>query len=155
MRHFITSILVACLSVSCAVAAVDSPVYEAWSSGRAIVIVINADQTSHSEQYADWSYYLNAFAEEGGDAYLFSHLEETDVIDMPEQMQTPYALLFFKKGKPSYLSSAPILEPQVYDFVHAVYSGGVVEPHLHQFAPSEVDVVWRAADSKFFVTNMP
>lgn len=154
MRRLIASILVAWLSASCAVAAVDSPIYTAWNSDKAIVIVINADQTSSSETYADWSYYLNAFSEEHSGTYLFAHLEEADVMDIPEEMKKPYTLLFFKKGQPSYITSTPVLEPQTYEFVHAVYSGDVVESHLRQFAPSEVKVTWGAADRKFVVTPL-
>ncbi|MFK5915792.1 MAG: hypothetical protein QM484_15605 [Woeseiaceae bacterium] len=107
----------------------------------------SANEKSKSEQYADWSHYLNEFSSEVGKNYTF-HKLSTDklksIILNGEKFKENYSMIFMKKGKPSYFYGGPIVEPQVYKFVQLTYSGKPIKPkHLNQFSPEEVNIKFK------------
>lgn len=116
-------------------------------SGKSVVLIINANEKSKSEQYADWSHYLNEFSSGAGKDYVFYKLSSDklkDVILNGEKFKESYSMIFMNKGNSSYFYSGPILEPQVYKFVHLSYSGKPIKPkHLSQFAPEKVNIKFK------------
>lgn len=116
-------------------------------SGKSVVLIINANEKSKSEQYADWSHYLNEFSSKVANNYVF-HKLSTDklknIILDSEKFKENYSMIFMKKGKPSYFYSGPIVEPQVYKFVQLSYSGKPIKPeYLKQFAPEEIKLEFK------------
>jgi len=119
-------------------------------SGKSVVLIINADEKSKSEQYADWSHYLNEFSSDVGDNYVF-HKISTDklnkIILNGEKFKENYSMIFMKKGKPSYFYRGPIVASQVYKFIHLSYSGKPIKPkYLKQFSPEEVKIKFKKCD---------
>lgn len=139
--YFLVFFLVSSVQSACANQAVS--VQDALRQGKSVVIVINAKEGDQGERYADWSYYVNAFAESVGDGYVFYKLDTAELGDLMEGAQThnkAYSMIFMKKGKASYFYSAAVVEPQVYEFIRLSYAGESVPKHLQQFSP-EVMVV--------------
>lgn len=119
-------------------------------SGKSVVLIINADEKSKSEQYADWSHYLNEFSSKVAKEYVFHKMSGSKlkkIILNGEKFKENYSMLFMKKGKPSYFYSGPIVEPQVYKFVQLTYSGKSIKPkYLNQFSPEEVNIEFIKCD---------
>lgn len=118
--------------------------------GKSVVLIINADEKSKSEQYADWSHYLNEFSSEVGNNYVYHKISTTklnEIILNGEKFKENYSMIFMKKGKPSYFYSGPIVEPQVYKFVKLTYLGKPIKPkYLNQFSPEEVKIEFKKCD---------
>ncbi len=122
----------------------DNQLERELESGKAIVLIINAVVKKDSEQYADWSHYLNQFSSDVGKNYVF-HKLSTDKLNKTvlnaDKFNNNYSMIFMKKGKPSYFYKGPIVEPQVYKFVQLMYSGKLIKPkYLKQFSPKEVNI---------------
>jgi len=116
-------------------------------AGKAVVLIINALEKSKSEQYADWSHYLNEFSSKVGKNYVF-HKVSTEklnkIIVNADKFTKSYSMIFMKKGKPQYFYSGPIVEPQVYKFVQLSFSDKPIKPkYLNQFSPEEVNVEFK------------
>ncbi|MCG8517331.1 MAG: hypothetical protein MI794_05015 [Pseudomonadales bacterium] len=145
LRSLITLGL-ALLTSACAQAdTAHTPLAEAWSAGKAIVVTIDATPSDTDETYGDFAYYLNDFATNAGDDWAFFELDSQQTNpDIPIELNVtapPYSVLFMKAGAPQgYLYPGPILEPQVYDFVQRQFEGKEVPEYLYQFAPDEVQV---------------
>lgn len=155
-----------CLVVICMLGFACSPegksenpeIYRQWSDGKAIVVIINADENSDSEHYADWSHYLNEFAEQAGPEFVFHKLAAQaggksweSPVKLEKMNAQPYSILFFKKGEPAYFYQGAIVESQVYRFVRLRYSNDDIPEFLHQFSPEEITVTW---DTKAKVFNV-
>ncbi len=142
-NNFKNIIFLLLLFVSSAVHAEHEFVKE-LETGKTVVFIINADEKSKSEQYADWSHYLNEFSSEVADSFVFhkiSGVELKKIIKNANNFKENYSMLFMKKGKPSYFYSGPILEPQVYKFVKLKYLNKPIKPkYLNQFSPDEVKI---------------
>lgn len=128
----------------------DHEFVEDLESGKSVVLIINADEKSKSEQYADWSHYLNEFSSDVGNNYVFhkiSNVKLNKMILNGEKYKENYSMIFMKKGKPSYFYSGPIVEPQVYKFVKLTYLGKPIKPkYLNQFSPEEVKIEFKKCD---------
>lgn len=128
----------------------DYKIKKELESGKSVVLIINADEKSESEQYADWSHYLNEFSSEVGNNYFFHKISTAKlnkIILKGEKFKENYSMVFMKKGKPSYFYSGPILEPQVYKFVKLTYLGKPIKPkYLNQFSPKEVKIELKKCD---------
>jgi len=121
---------------------------EELNAGKTIVFIIDAAENRQSEQYADWSHYLNQFSSNNAKTYAF-HKISTDklkhLIHNSDKFITPYSTIFMKKGKPSYFHEGPVVEPQVYRFIALTYAGKPVKPeYLLQFAPDEVSIKFKS-----------
>ena len=145
------------VSLSLVFASIAVPVYADQKSliksdlrnGKAVVLIINGKENQESEQYADWSYYLNDFANTVGDEYVFHKLNTTSLMNLIESAKSytkAYSMIFMKQGKNTYFYNGPIVEPQVYEYVQLNYSSQTVPKHLHQFAPEAVVVQFRHCD---------
>ena len=128
----------------------DHEFIEELELGKSVVLIINADEKSKSEQYADWSHYLNEFSSEVGNNYVYHKISTTKlnkIILNGEKFKENYSMIFMKKGKPSYFYSGPIVEPQVYKFVKLTYLGKPIKPkYLNQFSPEEVKIEFKKCD---------
>ena len=116
-------------------------------SGKAVVLIINAVVKPESEQYADWSNYLNQFSSDVGKGYVFHKLSMdklNKLVINADKFNKNYSMIFMKKGKPSYFYKGPIVEPQVYKFVQLTYSGKPIKPkYLNQFSPKKVSIKFK------------
>lgn len=132
-----------------------NPLAQAWSSGKSVVVTIDAIPDNTSEAYGDFAYYLNGFSASVDDNWAFfnqdtrhpqSKLPITVNVEAP-----PYSVLFMKDNK-GYLYPGPILEPQVYDVVRRIFEGQDIPDYLYQFMPDEV-AVEAAANGEEFLIN--
>jgi len=116
-------------------------------AGKAVVLIINAAENSKSELYADWSYNLNQFSSEVGDAYVFHKISKNKLNKLiydSTKYSNSYSMFFMKKGHPSYFYDGPIVESQVYKFMNLTYQGKPIKPdYLTQFSPDEVVVKFK------------
>lgn len=60
----------------------DHEFVEDLESGKSVVLIINADEKSKSEQYADWSHYLNEFSSDVGNNYVFHKISNVKLNKM-------------------------------------------------------------------------
>ena len=109
-------------------------------AGKVVVVIINAAEHRGSEQYADWSYYLNEFAASTGDEFAFHKIVTDDgsLESCPPAYREPYSTIFMRRGERSFVYPGPILEPQVYEYVRRAYSGEPIPSEVLAFAPEEV-----------------
>lgn len=116
-------------------------------TNTSIFLIINSEGDSESEQYADWSHYLNQFASEAGKSFVFHKVTTDDLkkfVHDPNKYTNDFSMIFLKNGKPTFFYNGPILEPQVYKFVELTYLGKPIKPeYLTQFAPQEVIIKLR------------
>ncbi len=126
-------------------------IHQQWANDMAIAVIVNIDGNSTSEQYADWSHYLNEFAQEVGSEFVFYKLREINV-KFKTIKPEPYSILFFKKGQPAYFYQGAITEPQVYQFIRLRYSNEDIPGFLHQFSPTQVSAAWDDTSKAFVVT---
>ena len=128
-------------------ACADNTFEKELASGKSIVLIINADLKSKSEQYADWSHYLNQFSSNVGKDFVFHHISKNminELVKNGDRFNKSYSMIFIKKGKPSYFYEGPIVEPQVYKYVKLSYSGKPIKPkYLNQFSPDKVNVEFK------------
>lgn len=114
------------------------------ASGVAVVLIINANEDANSEQYADWSHYLNQFSIKVGNKYIFHKVSSkglNKLIVSQKEFYEEYSMIFIKKGQPTYFNQGAILEPQVYEFVKLSYAGKPIEPkYLEQFSPKKLNI---------------
>ena len=130
-------------------------IYQQWSDGKAIVVIVDANEDSDSEHYADWSHYLNEFAEQAGPEFVFHKLAAQageSPVNLEKLKAQPYSILFFKQDEPAYFYQGAIVEPQVYRFVRLRYSNADIPEFLHQFSPEEITVTWDAKAKVFNVS---
>ena len=131
------------LSLSCSSSAIaDINLKKEIASGVAIVLVINANEKDESEQYADWSHYLNQFGKDVGTSYVFHKVSSPQLDKLivgKKEYHEKYSMIFIKKNKPTYFNKGAILEPQIYEYMKLKYEGKTISPeHLNQFSPSEI-----------------
>ena len=148
LRQKLISLFIAISSISFSVSVfADQNLKNELDAGKAIVLVINAIAEPETEQYADWSHYLNQFSSKAGETFVF-HKTTTrklkDQIYGAEKFSTNHSMIFMKKGKPSYFYNGPIVEPQVYQFVYLTYQEKPVKPeYLKQFAPQVITIKFK------------
>ncbi len=147
LRSSITLSLALLISACASANTSSQSMAEAWASGKAIVVILNASPNQTDETYGDFAYYLNDFAASAGDNWAFFTLNtQPPSPELPIELHlatTPYSVLFVKQGAPqAYLYPGPILEPQVYEFVQRQFEGRDIPDYLYQFSPDEVQVNW-------------
>jgi len=122
------------------------------ASGVGVVLVINANENDKSEQYADWSHYLNQFSKDVGKNYIFhkiSSVQLDKIIANKKEYHEEYSMIFLKKNMPSYFNKGAILEPQVYEFIRLLYAGKPIKPdHLNQFSPVEIKIKFKKCSKR-------
>lgn len=136
-------LIILLLTITSAEAGIKDKICFAYRSGKEIVLIINAKLSTEDEQYADWSYYLNDFSTHNGKNYSFFKIDLVAlgvIVDNALQFNNDYSTLFIKKGKDSLFYKGPIVEPQVYKYVHLKYSEKQIPGYLKQFAPDVVNV---------------
>ena len=115
-------------------------------NGKVVVLIINSMEDQESEQYADWSYYLNSFAASVGDKYSFHKLNTKSLLDLIEganAYKKAYSMIFMKQKNGAYFYNGPILEPQVYEYIQLAYSEKIIPKHLNSFAPEKVVIQFK------------
>ena len=110
------------------------------AADKVVVVIVNADETSDSEQYADWSHYLNEFAASVSDGFAFHKVttDEGSLKSCPPGYREPYSMIFMRRGGNSFVYEGPILEPQVYEYVRRAYRGEPIPGEIRAFRPDEV-----------------
>jgi hypothetical protein len=133
---------------ACAVQTCDSD----YDSGKTVVYIINADENATSEQYADWSHYLNEFSASQGKDYVFKKVTSQKlegIFENAAAYKKPYSMIFIKKGRPNLFHEGAIVEPQVYQYVYLFLQGKPVDPpYLAQFSPDEIKLQFKTCNHK-------
>ena len=110
-----------------------------YETGQAILLYHFDPQATHSEAYADWSAYLKDFKHTEGKAF---YIQAIDTAILPTLINKTELIndfsLFIKKGLPSYLYPAVILEPQIYQAVAHKYIKQPLTKQDHAFLPEQV-----------------
>ncbi|GAL02111.1 hypothetical protein JCM19237_5004 [Photobacterium aphoticum] len=105
---------------------------QAYQRGDSVVVLGEAP-VDDSEWYADWSAYLNeAIATYGESVRVVS------AQSVPNFLVDQYSVLMGQRAKPSYVLEE-VVEPQVYTYVHAVYTGEAIPEEVKAFKPQHVD----------------
>lgn len=127
-----------------------NPFDKELNAGKAIVFIIDGAENTQSEQYADWSHYLNQFSSDNTKTYVFHKISKDKlkgIIHNADKYNTPYSMIFMKNGKPDYFYEGPVIEPQIYRFIELTYEGKPVKPeYLLQYAPDKVSIKFKKCD---------
>lgn len=111
--------------------------------GKVVVVYRMSNEELDSEQYADWSAYLNEFALSRSKRFVFhpadkefdALLEKNDIT-----VEDDYTV-FMKRGGVTYYYDGVILEPMVYVSVEKSYSGQVVTDMDKAFLPTPIELL--------------
>ncbi len=115
-------------------------------NGKIIVLIINSTKNQESEQYADWSYYLNNFAGSVSDKYSFHKLDTKSLMNLMKganAYKKAYSMIFMKQKNSTYFYNGPILEPQVYEYIQLAYSKKTIPEYLNSFSPEKIIIQFR------------
>ncbi len=111
-------------------------------NGKGIIVYQMTNNDRSSEQYADWSSYLNEFTSSKTPdyvAYASSEKLNAKLLNKQANVAGSYTL-FFKKGKPTYFYEGVIVEAMVYMAVDNIYSNGTPSPMFQAFLPDVLEV---------------
>ena len=109
--------------------------------GKTVIVYQMKNMDTTTEQYADWSAYLNDFMKEKSDNYkAFSANKafNTKLSKIKINTDNSYTV-FFKKGKPTYYYDDVIVEPMVYIAIDNKYSGKKLSAMDNAFLPEVID----------------
>jgi len=118
-----------------------SSIDESIMQGKTVIVYQMKNMDKTTEQYADWSAYLNDFMKEKSDNYkAFSANKafNTKLSKIKINTDNSYTV-FFKKGKPTYYYDDVIVEPMVYIAIDNKYSGKKLSAMDNAFLPEVID----------------
>lgn len=110
--------------------------------GKVVVVYQMSNQGSDTEQYADWSAYLNDFSAHRKEQYRFHASDEVFNRFLTQNgvdTRSDYTV-FLKKGSDSYFYNGVIVEPMVYSAVDKVYSSKPLTDMDRAFIPDVLDI---------------
>lgn len=102
-----------------------SNIAKSIKQGKTVIVYQMKNRDETSEQYADWSAYLNSFMKEKATsykAYSTNKAFNTELSKIKISTDSSYTI-FFKQGKPTYYYNDVIIEPMVYIAIDNQYSG--------------------------------
>lgn len=118
-------------------------VLQELEQGRVVVVYRMSNSERDSEQYADWSAYLNDFASSNGSQYTF-HPSDKGFDDFLKgngaDVGEDYTV-FMKKGYPTYYYDGVILESMIYTSVDNAYSKKPLTDMDRAFLPEAIHIV--------------
>lgn len=112
-----------------------------YSAGYGVVLFSYSNNIETTEAYADWASYLNDFKESNEGRWHFERVQQNDLgginlDNTPHLNSLSEFTVFLKKGKPVYIYSDLIVEPQVYISVKHAYDGVSLSDEDKAFLPS-------------------
>jgi len=118
-----------------------SSIEESIKQGKTVIVyqIKNMDKTT--EQYADWSAYLNDFMKEKVDnykAYSANKAFNTKLSKNKINTDSSYTV-FMKQGKPTYYYDDVIVEPMVYIAIDNKYSDKKLSAMDNAFLPNSIN----------------
>lgn len=111
--------------------------------GKVVVVYRMSNGEQDSEQYADWSAYLNDFASSKGTQYTF-HSSDNGVEQFLKKNGADVGAdytVFMKKGYPTYYYDGVILESMIYTSVDNAYSKKPLADMDRAFLPEAIHIV--------------
>ena len=110
--------------------------------GKVVVVYHMVNGEQDSEQYADWSAYLNEFASSKGKQYTFHPSDKVfdDFLEKQDIDARESYTVFMKKGDATYYYDGVIVELMVYTSVDNVYSKKPLTDMDKAFLPKAVNV---------------
>ena len=119
-----------------------SKIKKELNEGKTVIVyqMVNKDKTT--EQYADWSAYLNDFSASKSKTYNFHETNKTLNAKLSKKQAniSDSYTLFLKKGKSSYFYDGVILEAMVYMAVENSYANKTLSPMDQAFLPDEIAI---------------
>jgi len=117
-----------------------SSIDKSIKQGKTVIVyqMKNIDKTT--EQYADWSAYLNDFMKEKANsykAYSANKAFNTKLSKIKTNTDRSYTV-FLKREKPTYYYDDVIVEPSVYDAVDNQYSDKELSAMNNAFLPDVI-----------------
>jgi len=112
------------------------------SNGKIVVVYQMLNDDTASEQYADWAYYLNEFAESNTPQYQFYAADAAlnDRLAENNLAITDSYTLFLKKHEASFYYQGVLVESPTYLAIKTYYAGEELTPMHHAFMPEEVTI---------------
>ncbi len=95
-----------------------------------------------SEQYADWSAYLNNFTENRMNTYAVHKADKKfneKLLSLNIDSDGNYSV-FIKQGKATYYYNDVVLEPMIYMAIDNAYSGKQLSPMDKAFLPDAINL---------------
>ncbi len=124
-----------------AVSMAPAGVYEAYHAGQS-VLLFHVAAAIESEAYFDWYSTFSDFHKSQGKGFYFQQLDPAYLPQfLPNLEDIKEFSIFLKKGRPAYLYSGIILEPQVYQAVVNVYAGNELSDIDRVFLPQQVNLL--------------
>ena len=119
-----------------------SKIQKELNEGKTVVIyqMLNKDKTS--EQYADWSAYLNDYSASKAKTHTFHETNKrlNETLAKKQINSSDSYTLFLKKGKTSYFYEGTIVESMVYIAVDKSYTNKTLSPMDQAFIPDEITI---------------
>ncbi|RDH85976.1 MAG: hypothetical protein DIZ80_00440 [endosymbiont of Galathealinum brachiosum] len=108
--------------------------------GKIVIVyqIKNTDKTS--EQYADWSAYLNDFTDNKANIYVVHNTSKAfnkKLSSLNINIDGNYSV-FIKQGKATYYYDSVILEPMIYIAIDNAFSGKQLSPTDKAFLPEAI-----------------
>jgi len=122
--------------------AVLDTVRQELEQGKVVVVYHMVNGEQDSEQYADWSAYLNEFASSKGKLYTFHPSDKgfDDFLKKHGADASGSYTVFMKKGDSTYYYDGAIVELMVYTSVDNVYSKKPLTDMDKAFLPEAVNI---------------
>ncbi|MCW8935351.1 MAG: hypothetical protein OQK98_11560 [Gammaproteobacteria bacterium] len=118
-----------------------SSIDESIKQGKTVIVYQMNNMDKTSEQYADWSAYLNSFMEEKANTYKVYSANKafnTKLSKIKIDTGSSYTI-FLKQGKPTYYYDDVIVEPMVYIAVDNQYSAKKLSAMDTAFLPDVIN----------------
>lgn len=112
-------------------------VYDAYQSGKSVILFSYNEKDKNTEAFADWEAYLIDFKQGNGHNYIYIKVGAEALGDINPK-PTEFTL-FLKKDFPIYYYDSFIVEPQVYHAVHKVYTSIPLEDVDRAFLPENIE----------------
>lgn len=118
-----------------------STIHQQLTQGKIVVVYQMQNDDKSSEQYADWSSYLNDFSAMHVGNYRVYETNNAlnQIIDSKQFDVNESYTLFMKAGSPSYFYEGVIVEAMVYFAVDRAYTGQLLGGYK-TFLPNVVTV---------------
>jgi len=118
-----------------------SSINESIKQGKTVIVYQMKNMDKTTEQYADWSAYLNDFMKEKANsykAYSTNKAFNTKLSKIKINTDSSYTV-FLKQGKPTYYYDDVIVEPMVYIAIDNKYSGKELSAMDNAFLPDVIN----------------
>ena len=114
----------------------------ALENGKTVVVYQMKNNNTTTEQYEDWSAYLNDFSSKHSATYAFfkANSDFNKRLVLSGLPHPGNYTVFVKKNKPVYFYDGVIVEAMVYLAVDTAYSTSALSPMHEAFLPNKIDL---------------